>query len=117
MKSGFVLYESFDQLSFYAPRLEEPEATVKNHYWLSIQKRMGLCDMICSLLEMLQFEVEADKKLTIHSGSPLFSWIDRISIGLMIYNLMRMPGRFPRFHFHMDYLTNSNKQKKKIIVH
>ncbi len=99
-------------ISFYAPRLEEPEATVKNHYWLSIQKRMGLFDMIYGLLETLQYEVEADKKLTIHFGWPSSSWLDRMSIGLMTFKLMRLPRRFKKFNYVIEYLKGSQSAVK-----
>ena len=90
-------------VSFYTPRLEEPEATIPNHYWLSIQKRMGLFDMIYGLLQTLQYEVEPDKKIVLHFGWPSSSWIDRISIGFMIFKLMRLPKRFPMFDFVIEY--------------
>jgi amino acid transporter len=103
-------------VSFYTPRLEEPQSIVPNHYWLSLQSRMSLIDMIYGLLETLNYEIEPEKEIHLHFGWPLSSWIDRISIGLMIFKLMRMPRKFPRFHFHMDYLANSYKQQKKKII-
>lgn len=103
-------------VSFYVPRLEEPQSIVPNHFWLSIQNRVGLIDMIYGLLETLNYEVEPEKEIHLHFGWPLSSWIDRISIGLMIFKLMRMPRRFPRFHFHMDYMAHSYKQQKKKII-
>lgn len=91
-------------ISFYTPRLEEPEVTVKNHFWLSIQKRMGLFDMIYGLLETLQYEVEEDKKITIHFGWPSSSWLDRMSIGLMTFKLMRLPRRFSKFNYVIEFM-------------
>lgn len=98
-------------ISFYTPRLEEPTATVNNHFWLSIQKRMSLFDMIYGLLDTLQYEVEPDKKLTLHFGWPSSSWIDRISIGFMIFRLMRLPKRFPKFNFVIEYLEENRISK------
>jgi amino acid transporter len=98
-------------ISFYTPRLEEPSATVSNHFWLSIQKRMSLFDMIYGLLDTLQYEVEPDKKLTLHFGWPSSSWIDRISIGFMIFRLMRLPKRFPKFNFVIEYLEENRIPK------
>jgi hypothetical protein len=102
-------------VSFYMPRLEEPKSVVQNHFWLSMQRRIGLVDMIYGLLETLNYEVEEEKELHLHFGWPQSSWIDRISIGLMIFKLMRMPRKFPRFHFHMDYIANSFTQPRKKI--
>lgn len=100
-------------ISFYTPRLEEPESTVANHFWLSIQKRTGLFEMIYGLLETLQYEVEPDKKITIHFGWPSSSWIDRISIGFMIFKLMRLPRRFPKFDFVIEHLMNGKPAAAK----
>ena len=98
-------------ISFYTPRLEEPVATVNNHFWLSIQKRMGLFEMIYGLLQTLQYEVEPDKKITLHFGWPSSSWIDRLSIGFMIFKLMRLPRRFPKFNFVIEYLEENLVKK------
>lgn len=98
-------------VSFYAPRLEEPVATVHNHFWLSMQKRMGLFEMIYGFLETLKYEIEPDKKLTLHFGWPSSSWIDRISIGFMMYRLMRLPKRFPKFNFVIEYLEENRISK------
>ncbi len=100
-------------VSFYTPRLEEPASIVANHYWLSLQSRVSLIDMIHGLLEMINYEIEPEKEIHLHFGWPLSSWIDRISIGLMIFKLMRMPRKFPRFHFHMDYAANTFKGPRK----
>jgi len=94
-------------ISFYTPRLEEPESTVANHFWLSIQKRTGLFEMIYGLLETLQYEVEPEKKITVHFGWPSSSWIDRISIGFMIFKLMRLPKRFPKFDFVIEHIKRA----------
>jgi len=97
-------------ISFYTPRLEEPVATVKNHFWLSIQKRMGLFEMIYGLLETLKYEVGPEKRITFHFGWPSSSWIDRMSIGFMIFKLMRLPKRFPDFDFVIEHFKH-NKAK------
>ncbi len=94
-------------ISFYTPRLEEPEQTVNNHFWLSIQKRMGLFDMIYGFLQTIQYEVEKEKKVTLHFGWPSSSWIDRMSIGFMIFKLMRLPKRFPNFDFVIEYFKKA----------
>ncbi|HEX2869323.1 MAG TPA: APC family permease [Ignavibacteriales bacterium] len=92
-------------VSFYSPRKEAPQAIVPNHYWMSIQRRMNLFDMIVALLRTLEYEIPPEKKLHVHFGWPLSSWIDRMSIGVMIYNIIRLPKRFPNFDFIMEYST------------
>ncbi len=90
-------------VSFYSPRTETPESKHKNHFWLSIQRGVGLFDMIKGLLKTIEYEVSSEKEIHVHFGWPLSSWIDRISIGVLVYQITRLPRKFPSFHFHLDY--------------
>ncbi|MCK9363703.1 MAG: hypothetical protein M0P74_08925 [Syntrophales bacterium] len=36
-------------------------------------------------------------------GWPMSSWIERLSIGVMIYNLMKLPRLFPKYDFDIEY--------------
>ena len=54
------------------------------------------------LLKVIEYEL-ADRRVVIHFGWPLSSWLDRMSIGVMVFNIMRLPRKFPRFDFHIDY--------------
>ncbi|MCU7489938.1 MAG: APC family permease [Ignavibacteria bacterium] len=90
-------------VSFYSPRNEAPQNISPNHFWISIQRGMKLFDMIVALLRTLEYEMPPDKTLHIHFGWPLSSWLDRMSIGVMIYNIIHLPKKFPHFTFHMDY--------------
>lgn len=91
-------------VSFYSPRFETPQSLGQNHYWISIQRKMNLFDMIYALLKTLEYESIPDKTLHVHFGWPLSSWLDRMSIGVMIYNIIHLPKKFPGFTFHIDYL-------------
>ena len=64
---------------------------------------MNLFEMIYGLLKTIEYELSPDKKLHIHFGWPMSSWIDRISIGVMTYNIINLPKKFPKFIFHMEY--------------
>ncbi|HEX2867579.1 MAG TPA: APC family permease [Ignavibacteriales bacterium] len=103
--SEFELQEKGDSLfvSFYSPRNEAPQNISPNHFWISIQRGMKLFDMIVALLRTLEYEMPPEKTLHIHFGWPLSSWLDRMSIGVMIYNIIHLPKKFPHFTFHMDY--------------
>jgi amino acid transporter len=90
-------------ISFYSPRNEQPVQLSKNHFWLTIQKKMNLFDMIYALLKTIEYELPEDKEIHIHFGWPLSSWLDRMSIGVMIYNIIHLPKKFPYFTFHIDY--------------
>ena len=43
------------------------------------------------------------RDITVHFGWPMSSWLDRMAIGVMVFNLVRLPRRFPRFKFIMSY--------------
>jgi len=90
-------------VSFYSPRTESPEDISKNHISLVIQRRWNLFDMIYGLLKTIEYEFPTEQKLHIHFGWPMSSWLDRISIGVMIYNIIHLPKKFPKFTFHMEY--------------
>lgn len=90
-------------VSFYSPRTETPESKHKNHFWLSMQRGVGLFDMIKGLLKTIEYEVSSEKEIHVHFGWPLSSWIDRISIGVLVYQITHIPSKFPSFHFHLDY--------------
>jgi len=44
-----------------------------------------------------------DRDVIIHFGWPLSSWLDRLSIGVMVFNIMRLPKQFPLFRFEINY--------------
>jgi hypothetical protein len=33
----------------------------------------------------------------------LSSWLDRLAIGVMVFNLMTLPRKFPQFNFEIGY--------------
>ena len=99
-------------VSFYSPRLDKPERISSRHFWISIQPRMSLFDMMVGLLNTIKYEVPPEKKIHIHFGWPLSSWIDRLSTGVMDYNIINMPKKFPDFIFHIDYIAENEKQKE-----
>ncbi|CUS95680.1 Amino acid transporter, partial [Candidatus Kryptonium thompsonii] len=84
-------------VSFYSPRLDKPERISSRHFWISIQPRMSLFDMMVGLLNTIKYEVPPEKKIHIHFGWPLSSWIDRLSTGVMVYNIINLPKKFPDF--------------------
>jgi hypothetical protein len=59
--------------------------------------------MILGILKIIQYELGYEKKVTVHFGWPMSSWLDRLSISTMIYNITRLPKRFPEFSFVMNY--------------
>jgi amino acid transporter len=91
-------------VSFYAPRIETPNENFVNQFWIAIERDQNLYQMITAVIKTIEYEMSAlDKEIHFHFGWPLSSWMDRLSIGVMIHNFIKLPRIFPEFRFHMDY--------------
>jgi amino acid transporter len=88
-------------VTFYSPRQGIPPKLAPNHFRLP-WTRMGLYQHIVALLKVLDYEM-AERDITVHFGWPMSSWLDRIAIGVMVFNLVRLPRSFPKFKFEMSY--------------
>ncbi len=88
-------------VTFYNPRQGAPKKLALNHFRFATVKRT-LYQQMVGLLNVVEYEL-ADRKVVIHYGWPLSSWLDRMSTGVMVFNIMRLPKVFPRFDFHIDY--------------
>lgn len=97
-------------VSFYSPRLDKPEKKFPRHFWIAIQPKANLFDMIVGVLDTIRYELPPGKKVHIHFGWPLSSWLDRLSTGIMVYNIMGLPKKFPEFVFHIDYLSEDEQR-------
>jgi hypothetical protein len=89
-------------VTFFTPRAGIPPKTATNHYRFPLTK-IGLYHRILSLLRVVEYEL-ADRHVTVHFGWPLSSWWDRLAVGVMVFNLMRLPRLFPQFEFDIRYL-------------
>lgn len=89
-------------VTFYNPRQGVPKQMAANHFRFA-RTEWSLYQEIAGLLSVIEYEL-TDRKVAIHFGWPLSSWLDRMAIGVMVFNIMRLPRRFPRFNFHIDYL-------------
>jgi len=98
-------------VTFYTPRLEKPESRIPNQFWIAMQPRTSLYIMILSILKTVQYELGSVKKVSIHFGWPMSSWIDRLSISTMIYNIIRLPKKFPEFSFNLNYAGKETDTK------
>ncbi|MDF1612464.1 APC family permease [Stygiobacter electus] len=96
-------------ISFYSPRVDSPTQTQSNYFQIAMVDRLTLIQMISGLLETIQYEIPKDEKeIHLHFGWPLSSWFDRLSIGIMIHNIMRLPNKFPDFNFHIEYFKKKS---------
>lgn len=95
-------------ISFYNPRQGAPAKLAPNHFRFALIKRSLYQDMT-ALLKVVEYELP-DRKIVVHYGWPLSSWLDRMAIGVMVFNIMRMPRQFPAFDFHIDYSVEEQRK-------
>ncbi len=89
-------------ITFFSPRVGgAPPKTVSNHFRFPLAK-ISLFNRIVSLLKVVEYEL-SDRQVVVHLGWPMSSWLDRLSIGVMVFNMMRLPRLFPHFRFTMSY--------------
>ena len=93
-------------ITFYSPRVGgAPPKTVSNHFRFPLFK-ISLYHRIVNLLKVVEYEL-SDRHVVVHLGWPLSSWMDRFAIGVMVFNMMRLPRSFPDFEFIMHYFKRS----------
>ena len=63
-----------------------------------------------AFLKVVEYELQG-RVITVHFGWPMSSWWDRMAIGVMVFNLMKLPGLFPNFNFDIGYKSTSDFQK------
>ena len=88
-------------VTFYSPRQGAPPKMAPNHFRFPLIK-MGTYHRLVALLKVVEYELP-DREITVHIGWPLSPWLDRMSIGVMVFNLMRLPRLFPQFQFIINY--------------
>jgi hypothetical protein len=88
-------------VTFFSPREGIPSKMAPNHFCFPWW-RARLYHRIVALLKVVEYELP-DRRITVHFGWPMSSWLDRLAIGVMVFNMMRLPRMFPRFHFIISY--------------
>jgi len=88
-------------ITFYSPRAGIPPKLAPNHFRIPLVG-LSLYHRLVGLLRVVEYEF-ADRKITVHLGWPLSSWLDRFAIGVMVFNMMRLPRLFPHLRFIMSY--------------
>ena len=89
-------------ITFYSPRVGGiPPKMVPNHFRFPLTK-ISLYSRIISILRVFEYEM-GDRKVVVHFGWPMSSWMDRLSIGVMVYHLLKLPRLFPKFKFDIEY--------------
>lgn len=88
-------------ITFYSPRQGLPQKLAENHFRLPLV-RMSLYHRVVGFLKSAEQKLP-DKEIKVQFGWPMSSWIDRLSIGVMVFNLMQLPMMFPQFNFNISY--------------
>src|SRR5439155_23289382 len=88
-------------VTFYSPRAGSPEKIAPNHYRFPLH-RESLFHRLVAFIDLMRYDFP-DKQITFHLGWPTSSWIDRISTGVVVFSLMRLPRRFPMYDFLIEY--------------
>lgn len=96
-------------ISLYHPRQGIPEKVAPNHFRFANQSQ-SIYQGITEILYALDYELP-HKKITIHLGWPTSSWIDRLSIGVLMMSIMRLPKIFPRFNFVIEHHGREKQAK------
>jgi len=93
-------------ITFFSPRQGIPPKLGENHFRFAIT-RSGLYQRILALVRVVEHEL-TERDISIYFGWPMSSWLDRMAIGVMVFNLMRLPRVFPRFNFVIRYHRQSS---------
>lgn len=96
-----IVDQSSVYISLYHPRQGIPEKAAPNHFRFAYTGQ-SLYQGITEILYALEYELP-HKKITVHLGWPTSSWIDRLSIGVLLLSVIRLPKVFPRFNFVIEY--------------
>lgn len=89
-------------ITFYSPRVGGlPPKTVPNQFRFPLSK-ISLFHRLVAVLRVVEYEM-GDRQVVVHLGWPMSSWWERLSIGVMVFNLMRLPRLFPSFEFDIHY--------------
>ena len=100
-KEGGPARKNAAYLTFYSPRAGAPPKEAENHFLIPLT-RISLYHRMVSILRVVEYEFP-HRRVFVHFGWPLSSWLDRLSIGVMVFNLMRLPRLFPQFAFDITY--------------
>lgn len=98
-------------ITFYTPRQGIPPKMAPNHFRFPLM-RGSLYQRILLLLRVIEYEL-ADREITVQFGWPMSSWIDRLAIGVMVFNLMKLPRKFPNFDFTISYFRKPKEKARE----
>jgi hypothetical protein len=93
-------------VTLFSPRQPMPDKLAPNHYRFPIQQG-SVYRSISALLALLADELEG-REVRVHFGWPTSSWLDRMAVGVFVWNLMRLPKVFPQLAFALEHSAASD---------
>lgn len=111
LEEGGIHDPAVAYISFYSPRAGIPPKIAPNHFRFQTSGQT-LFDSITELIHVFKYEL-SHKQITFHFGWPQSSWLDRLSIGVMVFSIMKLPKQFPEFNFSIDYFAKKGMEKKE----
>ncbi|HLE24480.1 MAG TPA: amino acid transporter, partial [Thermodesulfobacteriota bacterium] len=72
------------------------------YFRFPVFKTQGVYYSILAILYAIRADLP-EKRFVIHLGWPTSSWIDRLAVGLFVFNLMKLPKLFPEFEFVIEH--------------
>jgi hypothetical protein len=96
-------------ITFYHPRKPIPPKITSNHFRFPIIGNQVLSN-ICAIIELLKYEMP-DVKFRFHIGWPTSSWMDRLSVGVMVFEIMKLPKNYPEYDFIINHKETKTIQK------
>lgn len=101
-------------VTFYSPRQGIPKKLTSNHFRFPLTGS-SLYQRIVAILKVVDYELP-DRRIEVVIGWPMSSWHDRLAIGVMVFNLIRLPRLFPRIRFQMRYPGRRSGEEKVLQV-
>jgi amino acid transporter len=90
-------------ITFFSPRKDIPPKLDENHFRIPV-KRYNLFNNIQAIVDMLCFEIP-DHNITLRFGWPSSNWIDRLSIGFMTFQIMKLPRKYPNINCKIEHFS------------
>jgi len=88
-------------VTYYSPRAGIPPKMAANHFRFPL-RYAPLYHRLVALLKVVEYELSS-REITVHFGWPMSSWLDRLAVGVMVFNMMRLPRMFPQLRFIISY--------------
>lgn len=89
-------------VTFFSPRQGIPPKIGDKYFRFPVFKTQGVYYSMLAILYAIRADLP-EKRFVIHLGWPTSSWIDRLAVGLFVFNLMKLPKLFPEFEFVIEH--------------